>query len=114
MTSKRFRLASEQTKSEERDFRFTNVSRTKNGARAAQSLTLIPRSLFRNRTETFATKVNRIAVSRQHRHSMLMFTSVTYKMFIQKVMIGGNYLVEPAKQPRFPCETVYSLVVLIC
>ena len=76
--------------------------------------TLFPRSLFRNRTKTLARLTGLSAVSQQHRHPMLALPSVTYEMYIQKVMIGGNYSVEPAKQPRFPCEIVYSLIVLIC
>ena len=66
MCSKRFRVTSAQRKTEER--RGTGCGRAKNGTRAhpavllapffARSLTLVPRSLLRNRTEMLATQAN--------------------------------------------------------
>ena len=59
LLSKRFRLVSGQTKTEERDFRFwqREGQKLKDGVPFfARSLTLLPRSLLRNRTETLATQ----------------------------------------------------------
>ena len=56
LRSKRFRLVSEQKKTEVRDFRF---DRARNETRAifrAVSLTLVPRSSLLNRTETLTTR----------------------------------------------------------
>ena len=59
LLSKRFRLVSGQTRTEQRDFRFWQREHQKlnNGVPFfARSLTLVPRSLLRNRTETLATQ----------------------------------------------------------
>ena len=66
MRSKRFRVTSAQRKTEER--RGTGFGRAKNGTRSlpavliapffTRTLTLVPRPLLRNRTETLATQAN--------------------------------------------------------
>ena len=59
LRSKRFLLVSGQTKTEEGDFRFWQRERQKLNDGVpffARSLTLVPGSLLRNRTETFASQ----------------------------------------------------------
>ena len=54
LRSKRFRLVSDERKTEERDSRFWPTPRSLLTPFFAQSLTLVPRSLLLNRTETLA------------------------------------------------------------
>ena len=54
LCSKRFHMVSEQKKTEERDFRFWPREKW-NEPFFTRSLTLVPRSLLRNRTEMVAT-----------------------------------------------------------
>ena len=71
LRSKRFRLVSEQKKNEERDFRFWLREKWNDSLSSpplpalllapffARSLTLVPRSLLLNRTETLATQATK-------------------------------------------------------
>ena len=56
LRSKRFRLVWQQEKAEERDFRFWPREKWNE----SRSLTLVPRSLLLNRTETLATQAKNI------------------------------------------------------
>ena len=55
LRSRRFRLVSEQRKTEEQDFRFWQREEW-NESQKARSLTVVPRFLHRNGTETLATQ----------------------------------------------------------